>query len=240
MPKNAARFWTSNERIQSHALPPATRTTSHRPVPVPPKNTVPPPSQPTADPLRTSAPSSNHRVHHSSGAGTTERSASSSASTTSTQKPAINRPPILSSQQLHHEFFTISSSSGSLSGADASLQEALHFRPLGQPEVPFAASADSPSSAADGLTNGLGQLNAVVDCQHPDQIAGNGSAATASTMKGVSLREFEAQRRMVEEQNNHKKQMLYKVIEQQYVECSYRLAMSNSRAYCIIGCFSCS
>lgn len=34
-------------------------------------------------------------------------------------------------------------------------------------------------------------------------------------LKGVSLRDFESHRRMIEEQNRHKKAMLYKVIEQQ-------------------------
>lgn len=190
---------------------PATKTPSHRPLP--PKKTGPPP--PTADQSKSSVSASNHRLHHQSDAAPSTCSASASASTTSTQKPAIVRPSLSSAQQLH-DCSTTSSSSGSFSGAHAALQDALHFRPLGQSAAPSATSTVMPSSDAAGSTNDLGLLPKVAVNQPNDQPAGN-NAKAAPAMKGVSLREFEAQRRMVEEQNNHRKQMLYKVIEQQYV-----------------------
>lgn len=44
----------------------------------------------------------------------------------------------------------------------------------------------------------------------PDELVTN-----ALAFKGVSLKDYESQRRMVEEQNKQKKEILYRAIEQQ-------------------------
>lgn len=41
---------------------------------------------------------------------------------------------------------------------------------------------------------------------------------SAGPFVGISLREYEAQRRMIEEQNRHKKEMIYKALEQRFVQ----------------------
>lgn len=75
-----------------------------------------------------------------------------------------------------------------LSSTDNSLQEAIHFKPL--PEVVYQESVTETSSNDD-------------------------KSLSPTLFQGISLKDYEAQRRMVEEQNKHKKEILCKAIEQQ-------------------------
>lgn len=70
------------------------------------------------------------------------------------------------------------------------LQEALHFKPLPSTPPPTVQAVESK--------------------QKPDEAQMNPLA-----MKGISLKDYENQRRMVEEQNKQKKEILYRAIEQQ-------------------------
>lgn len=85
----------------------------------------------------------------------------------------------------------------SLSSSINSLQEAIHFRPL--PPKANALPEDDLSAVSTDCEQGI------IESQQPAQ----------SPFQGVSLKDFESQRRMQEEQNRQKKEMLYKAIEQQ-------------------------
>lgn len=95
------------------------------------------------------------------------------------------------------------------SSADNSLRDALHFKPLPLPDYQQPESARSAITSPNQTpSGGGGNENNPVEPQQP--------AEPATQLKGISLREYEAQRRMVEEQNRHKKQLIYKAIEQRY------------------------
>ncbi len=74
------------------------------------------------------------------------------------------------------------------------LQEALHFKPLPSKPLP--------------IVDEIVELEKEI--RRPDESLKNPLA-----FKGVSLKDYESQRRMVEEQNKQKKEILYKAIEQQ-------------------------
>lgn len=81
---------------------------------------------------------------------------------------------------------------------DNSLQDAIHFKPL--PHKVYGPTVDVES---------LHGINTA------DEIDDSAIQETTTPFKGISLKDYEAQRRMVEEQNKHKKDLLYKAIEQQ-------------------------
>lgn len=74
------------------------------------------------------------------------------------------------------------------------LQDALHFKPLPSKQLPpveeIAESEKEIKKSDDSTT-------------------------TSHAFKGISLKDYESQRRMVEEQNKQKKEILYRAIEQQ-------------------------
>lgn len=110
--------------------------------------------------------------------------------TESTQSPTLGA---LSSNEQD------TSSSILTSSGDNFLQDAIHFKPL--PHKIYGATVDVES---------LKGMNSDSD------LTGDSSVQETTTpFKGISLRDYEAQRRMVEEQNKHKKDILYKAIEQQ-------------------------
>lgn len=74
------------------------------------------------------------------------------------------------------------------------LQDALHFKPLPPPKsVPIDEIVESAKETKKS------------DDSSKDVVA----------FKGISLKDYESQRRMVEEQNKQKKEILYRAIEQQ-------------------------
>lgn len=72
------------------------------------------------------------------------------------------------------------------------LQEALQFKPLPPKKLPIEEIAERQD-----------------DVKKPD------SSTNPLAFKGISLKDYESQRRMVEEQNKQKKEILYRAIEQQ-------------------------
>lgn len=74
------------------------------------------------------------------------------------------------------------------------LQDALHFKPLPSKHLPIDETAELDREI---ITK-------------PDE-----SSTNSHAFKGVSLKDFESQRRMVEEQNKQKKEILYRAIEHQ-------------------------
>lgn len=78
-----------------------------------------------------------------------------------------------------------------------SLQEAVHFRPL--------STQRSVSSEDTNGTNSIGKMGTNDD---------DSDAEPRSLFQGISLKDFEQHRKMVEEQNKQKKEMLTKAIEQ--------------------------
>lgn len=115
--------------------------------------------------------------------------------------PTVNLP------DLQH----ISISESDSSSTDNSLRNALHFKPLLVPEYQQTATERKESSAKTVLSPNQGEA---------DLNESGNSPRTALRFVGISLREYEAQRRMVEEQNRHKKEMIYKEIEQRSVHCT--------------------
>lgn len=73
------------------------------------------------------------------------------------------------------------------------LQDALHFKPLPPKQFPIEEIADIEK-----------------EIRKQDD-----SSTNSVAFKGVSLKDYESQRRMVEEQNKQKKEILYRAIEQQ-------------------------
>lgn len=86
----------------------------------------------------------------------------------------------------------------SSTSVDNFLQDAIHFKPL--PHLVYGATVDVES------------LHGISASELTDDSA---VQETTIPFKGISLKDYEAQRRMVEEQNKHKKDILYKAIEQQ-------------------------
>lgn len=78
------------------------------------------------------------------------------------------------------------------------IQEAIHFKPLPKHET------EVPSAADESILN----VNLSIDSD-------NTSPLVNPTKMGVSLRDFETQRKLIEEQNRQKKDILCKAIEQQ-------------------------
>lgn len=78
-----------------------------------------------------------------------------------------------------------------------SLQEAVHFRPL--------STQRSVSSEDTNGTNSIGKMGTNDD---------DSDGEPRSLFQGISLKDFEQHRKMVEEQNKQKKEMLTKAIEQ--------------------------
>lgn len=76
------------------------------------------------------------------------------------------------------------------------LQEAVHFKPL-------PTRIEPPEDVAVLMEEGE-----VIELEANDD-------SMTSPFRGVSLKDFEQQRKMVEEQNRHKVQILQKAIEQQ-------------------------
>lgn len=76
------------------------------------------------------------------------------------------------------------------------LQEAVHFKPL-------PTQIEPPEDVAVLMEEGE-----VIELEANDD-------SMTSPFRGVSLKDFEQQRKMVEEQNRHKVQILQKAIEQQ-------------------------
>lgn len=84
------------------------------------------------------------------------------------------------------------------------IQEGIFFKPL----TNLNYTQDDESILPSNLLNN----NDVIDEQSREEPTDNDGA---SPFKGMSLKDFEAQRKMIEEQNKHKKDLLYKAIEQQ-------------------------
>lgn len=78
-----------------------------------------------------------------------------------------------------------------------SLQEAVHFRPL--------STQRSVSSEDTNDTNSIGKMATNGD---------DSDGEPRSLFQGISLKDFERHRKMVEEQNKQKKEMLTRAIEQ--------------------------
>lgn len=108
-----------------------------------------------------------------------------------------------------------------------SLQEALHFRPLSALRSGSSVSTDGNQNTyrSDGLNavNGGGQVSNRngINGNGLDGVNGNGNdcedvSDRRSIFQGVSLKDFEQHRKMVEEQNKQKKEMLTKAIEQRF------------------------
>lgn len=99
---------------------------------------------------------------------------------------------------------TTSSSTSSIACTDNSMQDAIHFKPLpqkvyGVPDLSLTSNDDdSGRTAADD-----------------DSVQMMPPPHATTPFKGISLKDYEAQRRMVEEQNKYKKEMLCKALEQQ-------------------------
>lgn len=127
-------------------------------------------------------------------------------------QPKVNQQPAPSSDV---QLPNISLSTTSDSSGSNSLLDALHFKPL--PAATYdsesaAVVAVDAASSADVRSSGVAPASGSARSGLSD---GGVADLLVQTMKGVSLRDYETQRRMVEEQNKHKQAMLYKVIEQQ-------------------------
>lgn len=81
------------------------------------------------------------------------------------------------------------------------LQEAVHFKPLQKKVYP----------PEDESILQLGKENGIED-ESEDRSFGKNDP---SPFKGMSLKDFESRRKVVEEQNKMNKELLYKAIEQQ-------------------------
>lgn len=79
--------------------------------------------------------------------------------------------------------------------ANNHLQDALHFKPLPPKPLP---------------------IDEIVEIENEIKKPGD-STTNSIAFKGISLKDYESQRRMVEEQNKQKKEILYRAIEQQWV-----------------------
>lgn len=90
------------------------------------------------------------------------------------------------------------------SSAEDSLRNALHFKPLPVPQRHHTDNEVCSAIASNTIEGNNGKENV-----EQDSVESPGTA-----LIGVSLREYEAQRRMKEEQNMHRKQMIYNAIEQ--------------------------
>lgn len=126
--------------------------------------------------------------------------------------PPINTP------ELHLQQASLSETDSS--SADNSLRNALHFKPLPVPDYQQTDTVrfELPPNPEELISNNpdVGDSNR----EEPDRTPATGP------LVGVSLREYEARRRMMEEQNRHKKDMIYKAIELRFVNCNSGLNYS--------------
>lgn len=76
------------------------------------------------------------------------------------------------------------------------LQEAVHFKPL--PKKVYPPEDES-----------------ILQLEKENGIKDESDVSTSSPFKGMSLKDFESRRKVVEEQNKMNKELLYKAIEQQ-------------------------
>lgn len=99
-----------------------------------------------------------------------------------------------------------------------SLQEAVHFRPL--------ATQRSVSSDRNPSENGSDSVNNNDEPRNGEN--GHDSDSDRRIFQGISLKDFEQHRKMVEEQNKQKKEMLTKAIEQRWVNFHFCIASKNA------------
>lgn len=105
-----------------------------------------------------------------------------------------------------------------------SLQDALHFKPLPNEQNNFdesdlnAFNGNSNSIEPNGqqLTNNSNN-NYVARC--------NSTESTRSMFQGISLKDFDEHRQMIEESNKEKKEILTRAIEERY-DFKFRLFLS--------------
>lgn len=119
------------------------------------------------------------------------------------------------------EIQNISISDSDSSSVDNSLRNALHFKPLSVPD--YQQSSETPETALSSQPESVAEQNKY-DVVPKESVR---SGSPTLPFVGVSLREYEAQRRMMEEQNRHKKDMIYKAIEQRYVQFHLQIYFIN-------------
>lgn len=90
------------------------------------------------------------------------------------------------------------SSSNDSSTMNSNLHNAMQFKPL----PPKLAPEDESILQSTDVETGNDEISNYTEINSP--------------FKGMSLKDFESQRRVVEEQNKQKKELLFKTIEQQY------------------------
>nr|XP_016933457.1 RAB6-interacting golgin [Drosophila suzukii] len=105
-----------------------------------------------------------------------------------------------------------------------SLMEALyHGHATARDNKPTATYADAEATSTDDssilkISGGEGQTSSSIDdasiLPSSKESTSRERLNTDSPFKGISLKDFEQHRRMIEEQNKQKKQMLYQAIEQ--------------------------
>lgn len=137
-----------------------------------------------------------HSVHNNKvAAGASKGIASKPATTTTTATPIT----MATSHANNNNDISLESND-----TIKSLQEAVHFRPL--------STQRSVSSDKNASENGSEYLNNNDGPRCGEN--GHDSDSDRRIFQGISLKDFEQHRKMVEEQNKQKKEMLTKAIEQ--------------------------
>uniref|UniRef100_A0A0K8TSW2 RAB6-interacting golgin n=1 Tax=Tabanus bromius TaxID=304241 RepID=A0A0K8TSW2_TABBR len=92
-----------------------------------------------------------------------------------------------------------------------SLQEAVHFRPL--PAVRRQSKSKEEHSDPENTDESILHISRSENESNAKNLEKK-PVMVNSPFKGISLKDFESQRKLIEEQNKQKKAMLYKAIEQ--------------------------
>lgn len=99
-----------------------------------------------------------------------------------------------------------------------SAEESIHFRPLSSKIAKHDKKEQILSSDNDeSILHVENKKTTNENSTNSNQIKedGNNKMMSSSPFKGISLKDFESQRKIIEEQNKQKKEMLYKAIELQ-------------------------
>lgn len=123
------------------------------------------------------------------------------AAKTTSRPNGIRRLPDIKTSQTTPQTDIYNDSNSSVISDLNPLQEAVHFKPLPKKVYP----------PEDESILQLGNGNGIQD----ESDEKNSEKIEPSPFKGMSLKDFESRRKVVEEQNKMNKELLYKAIEQQ-------------------------
>ncbi|KAH8307371.1 hypothetical protein KR044_010956 [Drosophila immigrans] len=130
-----------------------------------------------------------------------------SRSTTPTEPPKEASTPTPTEESLNLD-----------GGLSESLVQALYCGPISNNNVKAAASVATYATSGDSEVLDDSSIIKISSIDNDDDAGTKDSTGDRlsidSPFKGISLKDFEQHRKMIEEQNKQKKQMLYKAIEQ--------------------------